>query len=342
MNRPAIASLALFTWSCVLPWLPGSHSVEAAWPTYRHDSRRSGASVEELTWPLQEAWNHKAAQPPRPAWPELPAVQDVWHRVHPLGPTTTFDRALHVAVAAGRAYYGSSADDSVYCLDVATGAVLWSFTTEGPVRLAPVLAEGKLYVGSDDGCVYCLDAAAGRLLWKHRGGPEDRRLPGNERMVSLWPIRCGIVVEEGTVYFCAGLFPTQGSYLCAVRANDGVELWKRPIEVSPQGYLLASTSRLFVPTGRTAPYAFERADGQVVGQLPGVGPNSRAGGCFAVLLDDTAVYSGGNWAASTSPRPAPRKNWSSPKGSDWSPAGRSATFSARIGSTRWIAPRISS
>lgn len=294
MKRPVHAYIALFVGSCALSWWSvGPNAVQAAWPTYRHDSRRSGASSEELTLPLQEAWNHKAAQTPRPAWPELPAVKDVFRRVNPLGPTTTFDRALHVAVAAGRVYYGSSADDSIYCLDATTGSILWSFTTEGPVRLAPVVVDGKVYAGSDDGCVYCLKADDGQLVWRHRGGPEDRRVPGNERMISMWPVRCGVVVEEGTVYFCAGLFPTQGCYLCAIRASDGSELWKQPIEISPQGYLLASASRLFAPTGRTAPYAFARADGKAAGQFPGAGPNSRTGGCFAVLLDDTTAYSGG-------------------------------------------------
>jgi outer membrane protein assembly factor BamB len=271
----------------------GAQAAGGDWPTYRGDFRRSGVSGEPLKLPLAAVWTHKAAHAPRPAWPELPADKDVWHRIHGLGPTTTYDRALHVTASGGAIYYGSSADDTVYSLDAASGKLRWSFVTEGPVRLAPTVAGGRVFAGSDDGCVYCLDAADGRLLWKYRGGPEDRRVPGNQRMISLWPVRCGIVVDGGTVWFCAGLFPSQGSFLCAVRADDGREVWKQPIEVSPQGYLLASSEHLFIPTGRTAPQMYQRADGRDLGVLPGGGPNARAGGCFAVVLDDLVVHSGG-------------------------------------------------
>ncbi len=187
---------------------------QADWPTYRGDNQRSGMTAERIELPLVEHWTHRAELPPQPAWPEGPARVDVYRKV-PLGPTVVFDRALHVVAHKDRIYYGSSADDSVTCLDAATGGIEWTFTTEGPVRLAPAVAGGKVYAGSDDGYVYCLDAADARLLWKHRVGPQDRRLPGNGRLISLWPVRCGLVVDAGTVYVCAGLFPSQGAYLCA-------------------------------------------------------------------------------------------------------------------------------
>lgn len=276
-------------------WIAGATSARADWPAYRHDAQRSGIATEEIKLPLTEVWMYRSTAP-NPAWPELPAKQDVYRRVASLGPTTTYDRAFHVAAANGAVFYGSSSDDTVRCLDAADGRVRWTFTTDGPVRLAPVVADGRVYVGSDDGCVYCLRAEDGGLVWKYRGGPEDRRLPGNGRMMSLWPVRCGVVVDAGVVYFCAGLFPSQGNFLCAVSAKDGKELWKQPIEVVSQGYLLASASHLYVPTGRTAPVAFERATGKQVAKLPGAGPNRQAGGCFAVLADDTLLYSAGETA----------------------------------------------
>jgi outer membrane protein assembly factor BamB len=108
------------------------------------------------------------------------------------------------AVADGAVYYGSSADDTLYCLDASDGHVRWSFTTDGPVRLAPTAVGNRVYGGSDDGCVYCLRAVDGGLIWKCRGGPEDRRLPGNGRMISLWPVRCGMVVDGGGANSRAG------------------------------------------------------------------------------------------------------------------------------------------
>jgi outer membrane protein assembly factor BamB len=223
----------------------------------------------------------------------LPAKQDVWHRLTWLNPTVTYDRAYQVAASGDRIYYGSSADDTVYCLDARTGTVCWSFTTEGPVRLAPTVAGDRVYVGSDDGCLYCLAASDGTLVWRYRAGPEDRRLPGNGRMISLWPIRCGVVVDGGMAYFCAGLFPDQGVYLIALDAQDGKLLWKQSIQASPQGYLLASPTRLFVPTGRTTPFLYRRSDGGATGVLSGGGADSRAGGTFVVLADETLIHSTG-------------------------------------------------
>lgn len=277
-----------------------SRSTKAAdWPTYRGDNRRSGISTEMLKVPMKEIWVHKAAHPPQPAWPR-PAEHDLWHRIYGLSPTMTYDRAFHTVVVGGNLYYGSSAEDTVYCLDAATGKTRWSFVTEGPIRLVPTIARrpasrrkmqgqaaGKVYVGSDDGCVYCLDARDARLLWRHQAGPEDKRLPGNGRMISLWPVRCGIVVDRDVVYFSAGLFPSHGVYLCAVSAEDGKEIWKHKINVPSQGYLLASTTRLFVPTGRTPFRVFDRRDGKNLQDLGSYKRLRGGGGSFAVLVENT-------------------------------------------------------
>lgn len=278
-------------------WALGTMMLAAAsgadWPTHRADQARSGVVAEEVALPLEEVWVHEPGAPPCPAWPELPAKQDVWHRLPWLSPTVTYDRAFQVAVAGGRVFFGSSADDTVYCLEAATGKVCWSFATEGPIRLAPTVADRRVYVGSDDGCLYCLTAAEGTLLWRYRAGPEDRRLPGNGRIISLWPVRCGVVVDSGAVYFCAGLFPCQGVYLVALDAQTGKPLWKQPINESAQGFLLASATRLFVPTGRTAPHAYGRSAGEDLGRIPGGGVDSRAGGTFALLADDMLIHAAG-------------------------------------------------
>jgi len=267
----------------------------ADWPAYRGDNQRSGATAEALPLPLELDWSYQTLVGPSPAWPESPAKQDVWHRHAWMAPTLSYDWAPQLAVADpvdGRVYFGSSGDDAVYCLSAATGGHRWSFATEGPVRLAPTLADGRLYVGSDDGCLYCLNAADGKLLWRYRAGPEDRRLPGNGRMVSLWPIRSGIVVEGGVVYFCAGLFPDQGTFLLALDAKEGKLLWKQALKVTPEGHLLASADRLFVPTGRTAPQVYDRADGKDLGAVPG-GFGGKAGGTFALLAGEFLIHSSG-------------------------------------------------
>ena len=252
------------------------------WPTFMHDKHRSGVTAERLEFPLKESWVVKAAHEPQPAWPG-PAKQDFWHRQFNLRSTVAYDRTFHVVGAGDTIYFASSANDKIYALDSRTGQQRWTFFTEGPVRLAPCVSNDKVYVASDDGNVYCLSANDGSLVWKHKGADGDRMIPGNGRMISMWPIRTGLLVDNGILYFAAGLFPNQGANLSALSAEDGAVKWTRKITISPQGYLLATNERLYVPTGRTNPFIFARADGESLGEL------SSGGGTFALLTENVLV-----------------------------------------------------
>jgi outer membrane protein assembly factor BamB len=247
-----------------------------------HDNQRSGVTSENLQLPLGESWVYKTAHQPQPAWPP-PAKQDFWHRHYNLRATVTYDRAYHVVAAGDMIFFGSSADDKVYALDARTGQQRWTFFTEAPVRLAPTVSGDKVYVGSDDGFVYCLWRDNGSLIWKYKPIDMERMIPGNERVISSWPVRTGVLIDNGHLYSSAGLFPSQGTFLFALDAEDGSEIWKQKVGVSPQGYMLASDKMLYVPTGRTNPAIFAREEGRMVGQLPS------AGGTFALLAQDVLI-----------------------------------------------------
>jgi len=248
----------------------------ADWPTYLHDNQRSGVTAETLPLPLQQAWVHTPGHAPRPAWP-APAKVDYWHRLTDLAARVTYDRTFHVAAVADAIYFASSAEDKVVCLDAATGQVRWTFLAGGPVHLAPAVADGKVYVGSDDGWVYCLAAGSGAEVWKHRAEPAGRKIIGNGRLVAASPVRTGVLVEEGLAYAAEGIFPWEGVWLVALDARDGSTRWRaQPPNLSPQGYLLTSATHLYVPTGRTAPTLFRRADGEPDGSIKGAGGTDAA------------------------------------------------------------------
>ncbi len=257
------------------------------WPTVRRDNHRSAITHEHLQFPLQRHWVHTPGLKPQPAWPP-PAKINRAVQSPPLDPTLTYDRAFHTVVHDGLVYYGSSADDSVHCLDLDTGKEIWRYTTNGPVRLAPALYGGKCYIGSDDGHLYCLDGKAGTLLWSFRAGPEKPWIPGNGRIISTFPVRCGICVSDNTVYFAAGLFPRQGTFLCALDAQTGAEIFVESLTCSPQGYMLLTPTRILVPTGRTPFVVCDRQSGR---QLQQLGRSSSwgqdlKGGSFAVVIED--------------------------------------------------------
>ncbi len=252
------------------------------WPTYMHDNFRSGVTEVQLELPLERMWVFKAMYPPSPAWP-APARQDFFHDHFDLRPIETYDWVFHVIAQADTIYFGSSAQDKIYALDADSGETRWTFVADGPVRFAPVFADERIYAGSDDGHVYCLSSRDGSLIWKCRVAPDERLIPGNGRMISLWPIRTGLVAEGGIIYCTAGLFPEQGTYLAALDAQTGSMKYWRRLKILPQGYMLASAQRLYVPTGRTNPAIFSREEGTAEGQLPS------AGGAYALLTEDVLV-----------------------------------------------------
>ncbi|MDA1015119.1 MAG: PQQ-binding-like beta-propeller repeat protein, partial [Planctomycetota bacterium] len=223
--------------------------VESDWPTYQRDNLRSGRSDDAFPADLALAWKYQSPHAPHPAWPE-PANQDFWHRRENLKPRVVYDRAPHVVSAGGRVFFGTTADDQVRCLNLETGELIWRFFAEAPVRLAPTIVGDKCLFGADDGYVYCISAETGRLIWKHRISPEDRRIPGNERVISTWPVRTGVLVEDGIAFCCAGIFPTQGVYQAAINVETGKVLDSNQINVSAQGYLERRDGKLFVATGR--------------------------------------------------------------------------------------------
>ena len=229
----------------------------ADWPTYMGDDARSGVSLEQLKLPLEQSWIHQPLHAPRPAW-RGPAKRDKYNKVGVLKNRQMFDHAFHVIADGKQVYFGSSADDQVHCLDLNSGEERWTFFTEGPVRFAPTLHDGRLFVGSDDGHAYCV-STAGKSIWKKLLVPDDYRIAGNNRIISAWPLRTGILIRDGIAYAGAGMFPKESVYLAALDSVTGEQKWREGQKEWPaQGYLLLSESRVFVPTGRSNPIVYNR------------------------------------------------------------------------------------
>ncbi len=263
------------------------------WPTAQHDNRRTGFSTEKIDAArLKAVWSWRAPFPPEPAW-HGPAKWDAWASIRNLPSMRSYDLVFHPTVAGDSVFLGSSVTDSVSCLNAATGEIRWRFTVDAPIRIAPMLSEGRAYFGSDDGNAYCVDAASGELVWKFSPGDAVApRILNNGRLISPSPCRTGVVVEDGVAWFGCGLVPWQPSYLCAVDAETGrvgspgtfvKTLSGKTLEGSPA---LSSTQILF-PQGRVAPQIFARQDGRDLGKLKKSG-----GGSIVVVTPDAGILHG--------------------------------------------------
>ncbi|HEY2572939.1 MAG TPA: PQQ-binding-like beta-propeller repeat protein [Verrucomicrobiaceae bacterium] len=123
-------------------------------------------------------------------------------------------------------------------------------------------------------------------------------------MTSRWPVRTGVLVDDGIAYFGAGVFPHENVYLYAVDAATGKVIWKNDSisqqdagrnDLSPQGYLLATADTLFVPSGRSLAASINRATGEYLVK-PETAWRADAGGQIGgtqAFLADDQIYAVG-------------------------------------------------
>ena len=263
------------------------------WTSYRAGAARTGYTEEQIPNGLSLRWIHRAKHAPRPAWPTSKRID--------------FDNAFHPIIMGDLVIFGSSVDDQVYAIDAKTGLTRWTFFTGAPIRFSPTGWEDRIFVASDDGWLYAVSLKDGSLLWKFRGGPDDSKVLGNERITSKWPARGGPVVMDDTVYFSAGIWPSDGVHLHGLNADTGKPVWSNrgtgnilmaqphggaeaESGVSAQGYLVATGNQLLVPTGRAVPAFFDRTSGEL--QHYHLQKNQHRGGTRAMATDRFLVNAG--------------------------------------------------
>ncbi|MCE5252501.1 PQQ-binding-like beta-propeller repeat protein [bacterium] len=262
---PAFIALALVLGSCdIISRHPSFKGGD--WPQYRANAGRTGYAPFDLPENLSLRWKYVQSVP-------VPA----WKAVHT---RMTFDHAYEPVIAGNTLFFGSSADGKIYAIDTLTGAEKWTFYTGGPVRFAPAVWKKRVYAISDDGYIYCLSEENGSLDWKKRGGSSDDMILGNDRMISRWPARGGVVIRDNVLYFGAGIWPSEGVFIYALNPDNGKVLWvnndsggletdqpnsavQAKSGISAQGYLTIAGSTLFVPTGRAVPAACDLKTGKL-------------------------------------------------------------------------------
>ncbi len=75
--------------------------------------------------------------------------------------------------ADGNAIYAASGFGTAVSLDMQSGAKQWEKPLGSPVRIAPVVADGRMFVLTIEGRVLCLSTTDGSELWSYRGAPQQ-------------------------------------------------------------------------------------------------------------------------------------------------------------------------
>ncbi len=95
---------------------------------------------------------------------------------------------------AGSAMVFGSGARRIYCVNQATGRLIWKFNTRGKVESSPVVCGDRVIVGSADGWLYLLSMVNGKEIWTYQVG---------EALTSSPAVANDMIViggEDGVVY----------------------------------------------------------------------------------------------------------------------------------------------
>ena len=152
----------------------------AEWPTYRHDSQRSGATGARVPAELDRLWN------------------------------TPFEEPITApTVAGGKVFVATRETHRVCAVNDRDGSIEWTFLAGNRVDSPPTISAGRVYFGTADGYVFCLRASDGAPIWRIDANPEVRHILSYGQIESSWPVHGAVLVRGGVVYFAAG----RSSYL---------------------------------------------------------------------------------------------------------------------------------
>jgi len=195
---------------------------------------------------------------------------------------------------AGDFYLVGNGDGSLYALNVADGALVWSFATQERIWTAPLVSEDTVYLASLDHHLYALNLETGVEKWRVETRGAIATTPVlvegkiwladfGDRIYQIDPEGGEIVwtFEDGVDWFWAT--PTVGEgeiYFSDVRGNlfafdtaSNALLWQTSVEDTVRGRAVLSTDGdiLYVPgyeRGRI--HAFETATGDAIpwGEVP--------------------------------------------------------------------------
>ncbi|MBI5724091.1 MAG: PQQ-binding-like beta-propeller repeat protein [Planctomycetes bacterium] len=179
---------------------PAEDAQPEDWPTLRHDPIRSGGTTAAAPASLKVLWKADMGC-----------------------------EASSITAAGGKVFVAAIDRHSVVALDSKTGAVKWTYVTNGRVDSPPTFYKGLVLFGSADGWVYCLCASDGRLAWRQPAAPRDQWIVVEEQIESSWPVHGSVLVQDGTVFFAAGRhsFTDGGIFYGEADPFTGKVLWRQ-------------------------------------------------------------------------------------------------------------------
>jgi|GEM_PF-2676064 len=198
----------------------------------------------------------------------------------------TNDAVLSSPAVAGGSVFASSADGTIFSVDVTTGKKVWEFAPAmlvGTGLSSPVIVDDYLYIGSYGlnlsdstlyGILYCLNAQTGRRVWQFK---------------TDLPIDSSPAVAQGNIY----VGDVSGKLYC-VNAQNGTKVWEFPTEGTISGTPAVAEGFVYIGSADNKVYCLDAQSGDKQWEFETGGPiNSSpavAKGNVYIGSDDKKLY----------------------------------------------------
>ena len=239
--------MVIFAWlslGAVMPPCAGGANEE--WPTFKHDFRRTGYSPSQAPNTASVLWAIR-----------IPGAGKFWSSP---------------SVADGKLYIGNQ-NGSVYCVEAATGRLVWTFPTgtSQPVYSTPTISNRMVFVAAyrmfcalpchdpdGDGIITPREVAWSYQVGRSTGGVND--------------VVCGSPVLNGGRFFLGAV---DQFFYCLDARKGGEPIWKTWTPYRGQHAFAASPAadggRIFAATGNQSGsgclYCFDEAGGKMLWQF---------------------------------------------------------------------------
>ena len=110
--------------------------------------------------------------------------------------------------------YATTSEGFIYALDGVAGDELWKQNVKAPVRAAPTVINGRVFVVTHDNRLHVFNAENGNLQWTHSGIEENIAILGG----------ASVAVDKGVV-----VVPYSSGEVYALSTVDGRYLWQETL-----------------------------------------------------------------------------------------------------------------
>lgn len=187
---------------------------------------------------------------------------------------------------AGNVLFVTTGFGQVMALDPRTGAQIWSQPFEGPIRAAPTVSGGQVFMVVRDDTGYALDAATGETNWFVRG------VGGTGLLGGASPATNGALA----------VFPFASGEVLGIVARNGLQVWGNAVtggrrelarnaivDVSGEPVIVGNTVFASNQSGRTIAIDADTGERRWTASEGSYGPVWPVGGSVFMVTDEGAL-----------------------------------------------------